>query len=57
MMTLRVIAALLSLMALTAESRAAGVTIGVVAPQDGTFASLGAQISAGAPSCVDQAVW
>ena len=30
------------------ECHAAGVTIGVVAPQDGNFAALGAQISAGA---------
>jgi branched-chain amino acid transport system substrate-binding protein len=55
MTTLRVIAALLSLMALTAESRAAGVTIGVVAPQGGTFASLGAQIFAGANFQIQQA--
>ncbi|MBB3591130.1 branched-chain amino acid transport system substrate-binding protein [Rhizobium sp. BK529] len=55
MMTLRVIAALLSLLALTAESRAAGVTIGVVAPQDGTFASLGAQVRAGAVFQIGQA--
>ncbi len=55
MMSLRVIAALLSLMALTAESRAAGVTIGVVAPQDGTFASLGAQIFSGANFQIRQA--
>ncbi|MFC5755236.1 ABC transporter substrate-binding protein [Rhizobium sp. GCM10022189] len=55
MTSLRVIAALLTLMALTAESRAAGVTIGVVAPQEGTFASLGAQISAGAGFQIRQA--
>jgi branched-chain amino acid transport system substrate-binding protein len=48
MTNLRGIAAFLVLLLAAAESHAAGVTIGVVAPQDGNMASLGAQISAGA---------
>ncbi|PZM13163.1 branched-chain amino acid ABC transporter substrate-binding protein [Rhizobium tubonense] len=39
---------LVSLLLAAGSSHAAGVTIGVVAPQMGTYASLGAQITAGA---------
>jgi branched-chain amino acid transport system substrate-binding protein len=45
---LRGILALVSLLLAAGSSHAAGVTIGVVAPQVGTYASLGAQIAAGA---------
>ena len=45
---LRGILALVSLLLAAGSGHAAGVTIGVVAPQVGTYASLGAQITAGA---------
>ncbi|MBY5539629.1 ABC transporter substrate-binding protein [Rhizobium leguminosarum bv. viciae] len=48
MINLRGIAAFLALLGAAAESHAAGVTIGVVAPQNGPLALLGAQIAAGA---------
>ena len=48
MINLRGIAAFLTLLVAAAQGHAAGVTIGVVAPQDGPLSLLGAQISAGA---------
>ena len=48
MINLRGIAAFLTLLVAAAQGHAAGVTIGVVAPQDSTLGLLGAQISAGA---------
>jgi branched-chain amino acid transport system substrate-binding protein len=45
---LRGILALVSLLLAAGSGHAAGVTIGVVAPQVGTYASLGAQITEGA---------
>jgi branched-chain amino acid transport system substrate-binding protein len=48
MNVLRRIPLLISLLLAAGSSYAAGVNIGVVAPQDGNFASLGAEITAGA---------
>ncbi|MEK1863252.1 MAG: ABC transporter substrate-binding protein, partial [Rhizobium leguminosarum] len=48
MINLRGIAACLALLGAAAQGHAAGVTIGVVAPQNGPLALLGAQITAGA---------
>jgi branched-chain amino acid transport system substrate-binding protein len=51
---LRGIAVFLALLLAAGESNAAGVTIGVVAPQNGALASLGAQIFAGANFQIEQ---
>ncbi|OWV83909.1 amino acid ABC transporter [Rhizobium sp. N122] len=48
MINLRGIAAFLALLGAAAPGHAEGVTIGVVAPQNGSLALLGAQIAAGA---------
>ncbi|ANK85917.1 MULTISPECIES: ABC transporter substrate-binding protein [Rhizobium] len=48
MINLRGIAAFLTLLGTAAQGHAAGVTIGVVAPQGGPLGLLGAQIAAGA---------
>jgi branched-chain amino acid transport system substrate-binding protein len=55
MKNLRGIAAFLMLLVTAAAAHAAGVTIGVVAPQQGSLASLGAQVFAGAGFEIGQA--
>ncbi len=48
MNVLRRTSLLIALLLAAGGSHAAGVNIGIVAPQDGNFASLGAEITSGA---------